>query len=190
MQKGIVNMKEKLHFKYQSIGNICKLFVTIQVEKTMDKRTISVFHKRFDNEQDELFEKMLVKLFPNGVTIGEQEINQLTNSVVEFMKNDEITKDLFVKYDKQHCKSYVYDKVNKKLYPANMGEHFMLVERICCDFFKEFEEIDLDYLKKFIKENIEIVSSFTSIETICNDAQTIANEILFDTYTMRHNETY
>lgn len=46
-------MTEKLHFKYQSIGNIVRLLITIQFEKTKTNRDIFVYHKRLDKEKDE-----------------------------------------------------------------------------------------------------------------------------------------
>ena len=174
-------MTEKLHFTYQSIGNICRLFVNIQFEKTKSKRDISVLHQRFDKESDDLFEDFACKLFPEGATIGETEINQLVEYVYRFMQTDEECKGLYAEYDKRNYGSYVYFIPDKKVYEAAFGHHTDIVKNICCDFFKGFKDIDIDYLKKFILENFEIASDFTTVERVANDARFIKECIIFAT---------
>ena len=169
---------EVLHFSYQSIGNICKLLVTILFEKQKTEREISVFHQRFDSyKADELFEQFLTELYPEGVTVGEQEINRLVEYVAHFMEKDERCKDLFVEYDKAICDSYVYFIPDKIVIPAPMGSHCEIVQNLCIDYFKGFKTIEFDYLKKFLRENFEIKSRFTDIDTVVADARRIKSMI-------------
>ena len=168
-------MSERLHFKYQSIGNIVRLLITIQFEKTRPDRDIFVYHRRLDKEKDNFFENCLLELYPNGVTIGENEINQLIQWTDNFLLKDKEAKHLYTEWDKQHLTSYVYFKIDDKVYPAYYLSHFGIVKDICCDYFKGFEKIDIDYLQRFILENFEIASDFTSPASVANDARYIAN---------------
>lgn len=168
-------MSEKLHFKYQSIGNIVRLLITIQIEKTKTDRDRFVYHKRLDKEKDDFFENFLLELYPNGVTIGENEINQLIEFTIDFLSKDKESKHWYVEWDKSHLTSYVYFKIDDKVYSADYLSHFGIVKDICCDYFKGFEKIDIDYLQKFILENFEILSDFTSPASVANDARYIAN---------------
>lgn len=167
-------MSEKLYFKYQSIGNIVRLLITIQFEKIKIKRDIYVFHKRFDTEKDDVFEDFLLELYPNGVTIGENEINQLVERVSNFLSKDSKSQHWYVKWDKEHITSYVYFKIDNKVYPAHYLSHFGIVKDICCDYFKGFDNIDVNYLRQFILENFEIASDFTSPVSVAQDAEYIA----------------
>lgn len=174
-------MSEYLNFTYKSIGNFCHLLLNIQYEKTHTPREIAVFHQRFDNDEtDDLIEEILVKLFPNGANIGEKELMQLTSYFEIFMAKDKKTQDLFVQYDKRSYGSYVYFKPDNIVVYAPMGQHNEIVQNICLDFFKDFQSVDVEYLKKFLKENFEIASDFTSIENVVADARRI--KALIDKY--------
>ena len=165
-------MSKKISFTYKSIGNLCHLLLNIQYEKTHSPREITVFHQRFDNDKtDNLIEEILIKLFPNGVTIGEKEIIQLTSYIENFMLQDKATQDLFVKYDKRCYPHYVYFKPDNIVYECGFAEHSEKVRNICCDFFKGFtnEDLNCEYIKTFIKENFEIKSDNSTIEQIAND---------------------
>ena len=171
------SQKETLHFSYSSIGNIVRLLVTIQFENNNTHRDVSVFHARFQNEPDEIFEEFITKLYPEGCTLGKNEIDAITKYVYSFMQKDDKSRDLYIKHDKQHYKSYIYFKPDKDLRYAETGQHSAIVQAICCDYFKSCEDINVDYLKQFIRRNFEIKSDFTTIENICNDAAYILNEI-------------
>lgn len=173
--------KKTLHFSYESIGNFVRLLITIRFENIYNPRDITVFHQRFRDEPDELFEKFLIELYPNGCTVGENEINNLTSHIHSFLQKDETAKDLYATYDKRKYESYVYFKPDKAVHYAEFGNHSNLVTQICCDYFKDFapDEIKLDYLKKFILENFEIKSDNTTVERVSNDAAYICREILF-----------
>lgn len=168
---------EQLHFSYSSIGNLAKLLVSIQWEKTKSVRDINVFHQRFDRERDELFEEFLYKLYPDGATIGEEEIKALVNYIADFMRTDPQSIDLYVAWDKRHWSSWVYFKQKNKVYNANMGCHTDIVRNICIEFFKGCYDIDSSYLKQFILDNFEIKSDFTTVEIVAGNASYIAEHI-------------
>lgn len=165
-------MKETVHFSYKSIGNFCRLLVTILYEKSHTPREISVFHQRFNrNECDELIEQFLYELFPNGATIDEKELIQLVSYIERFMTKDKETQDLFVSYDKAHYRYYVYFKPDNIVYECNFAQHATTIRDICIDYFKGFtlDELDPKYVRKFIIENFEIKSNNSTIEQIAND---------------------
>lgn len=68
----------------------------------------------------------------------------------------------------------------EKLLEAKTGHHSEIVRNICCDFFKDFDEVDKDYLKKFILENFQIKSDFTTLEKVANDVEYIEDCIKFN----------
>lgn len=172
-------MRKYVNFTYKSIGNICHLLLDIQYEKTHTPREISVFHQRFDNDEtDNLIEEILVKLFPNGANIGEKELIQLTSYIENFMLKDKETQDLFVEYDKRQYPYYVYFKPDNIVYECKFAGHSKIVTEICCNFFKDFDDIDPQYIKKFILENFEISSDNSTVESISNDYNYITKQIL------------
>ena len=172
---------KKVSFKYKSIGNFCRLLLTIMYEKSHTPREITVFHQRFDrDESDELIEKFLNELFPCGANIAEAELNSLMSHVERFMLKDKETQDLFVKYDKAKFPYYVYFKPDNIVYECDFAQHSTMVRDICCEFFKGFseEELSAEYLKRFINENFEIKSNNSTIEQIANDNFYIARCII------------
>jgi len=171
---------ETLHFQYESIGNLVRLLVTIQFENNESERDVFVFHERFRNEPDELFEKFLTDLYPSGGTVGEDKINGLVSYIRDFIQKDDASRDYYVKYDKHLYNSYVYFKPDKTVQYVEFGGHANCVTQICCDFFKDFSknDLDLDYLRRFILDNFEIKSDNTTIERVSEDAPYIAREIL------------
>ena len=172
-------MSEYLTFTYKSIGNFCHLLLNVQYEKTHTSREIAVFHQRFDNDKtDSLIEEILIKLYPEGVIIGEKELVQLTSYIENFMIKDKETQDLFVEYDKRHYVSYVYFKPDNKVVPVEFGKHTETVKNICLDYFKDFQSVDIDFLEKFLKENFEVSSDFTTIDDVIADVRYIALEIV------------
>lgn len=171
---------KKLHFQCKSIGSLLRLCVTIKFENDKTERDAVVFHQRFRDEPNKLFERFLADLYPNGCTIGETEINNLVAYICDFMQKDDAAQDCYVQYDKHTYDSYVYFKPDKIVYPARFGEHANLITKICCDFFEDFSKSDLDpdYLRRFILDNFEIKSDNTTIEQMSKDAAYIVREIL------------
>lgn len=174
-------MMAQMHFSYKSIGNLCRLLATIQYEKSHTPREITVFHQRFDRDEcDDLIEQFLCELFPDGVTVGVKEITQLISHIERFMAKDKETQDLFVAYDKHCYPFYVYFKPDNIVYECDFAHHSTKVRDICCDYFKGFteEELDPEYLRKFITENFEIKSNNSTIEQIANDNLYIARCVI------------
>ena len=171
-------MAKKLHFKYQSIGNLCRLLATIQFEKMASKRDISIWHQRFDREEcDALFEKFLGDIYPEGANIGEKEINNLVSYAEHFLEKDKEAQNIAVQCDKFKNSYWVYFKIDNKVFPCDFCQHSKTITQICKDYFKGFEHIDLEELQKFIIENFEIKSKNSTVESIAKDAQYIALEI-------------
>lgn len=171
----------EIGFKYKSIGNFCRLLATIQYEKSHTPREITVFHQRFDRDEcDELIEQFLVELFPNGATIGENELIKLNSYIENFMLKDKETQDLFVNYDKKQYCSYVYFIPDNVVYKCGFAEHAKTVNQICCDYFKGFSENEIDpqYIERFIKDNFEIKSDNSTIEQIAKDYMYISRCII------------
>ena len=172
-------MAEKLHFKYQSIGNLCRLLATIIYEKTRNSRDITIWHMRFDRiECDALFEKFLGELFPEGTTIGEEQINKLVLHAEKFLNTDKEAQEIAVDYDKKANNYWVYFKIDNKVFPCDFCQHRKTITQICKDYFKDFEVIDLEELQKFIIDNFEIQSNNSTVESIAKDARYIALEIV------------
>ena len=169
---------EKLHFTYSSIENIVRLLITVRFENSKDAKDITIFHQRFDNEPDETFRGFLEEVFPNGGELGTDEIDNLVEYIYAYMQREDKCRDLYVEYDKRRYSSYVYFIPDKDLRYADTGRHAGIVQAICCDYFKGFDdEIDLSYLKRFISENFEIKSDFSTLERILLDAEYIKDQI-------------
>lgn len=181
-------MNKALHFTYESIGNITKLFTSIRFEKLKSQREVAVFHQRFDNEDDSFFEEILKKLFPEGKTITPEDIDLVVEYISSFMDRDERCKELYAEYDKFYYKSYVYFKIDKKVYPAEFGNHMKIVELILMDYFKGFNDVSAEYLKKFVRENFEISSDNTTLERAANDAGYLQGIIAFNNAKERKNK--
>lgn len=174
--------KEYISFRYESVENLVRLLVTIQYEKTHNSREIELFHKRFDKEPDDIFGEFLVKLYPQGANIGEKEINALVNHIDYFMDTDEEAKDLEIQQQLKYLSSYVYFKIDKKIYTCSFASHQQTIRDICVDYFKGFDMHDLsvEKVKRFILNNFLVRSSFSTVETIADDAYFIYNCIMFD----------
>ena len=169
-------MTEQLHFRYKSIGNFSKLLATILYEKSHSDMEIGIWHERFDNdESDELFESFLVEMFPEGKTLEEKDIEALMNRAHRFLQKDKQAQDIRNIYIKARNTYWVYFKPDNIVYPCKFANHSKKIGEICADFFKDFEEeIDIEYLRKFILENFEIRSDNSTIQHIARDARFIA----------------
>ena len=175
-------MAEKLHFSYQSPENLVRLLCEIVYEKAHSSQEIAIYHERFDGETDEFFAEMLTKLFPEGATIGEKEINQCVEWIDNFLSTDGQTKDIKVRYDMVEYDSYVYFDIDKKVYPCDHTSHLNMVRKICVDYFKGFDESDISIEKvaEFIKTHIVVKSRFSDADMIAKDAAYICRCILMD----------
>ena len=170
-------MTEQLNFTYTDIGAMLRILVSIRFEMRHEKRDVVVFHECFDRKHDSCFEDAAAKLFPNSCTLGEKEIDKITDYIYDFMQHNNDCKSEYVKYDKSHDKSWVYFRPDNKLIHAGQGEHAGIISDICMDYFRDFDRINADYLKKFIRDNFEIRSDCSTIEKISEDAPFIAELI-------------
>ncbi len=173
-------MTKKLYFRYKSIANLARLMVTIRFESNNPPRDVTVYHQRFDNEPDDIYQTFLETLFPEGGTIGEQQIDALMNYIRHFMETDEKSLDLYVDYDKRQFRSYVYFKPDRKVIHAPFGDHNKIVTDICYDYFKDFDEKSLtsEYLRRFVLENFEIKSDNSTIESVANGIANDSNYLI------------
>lgn len=173
-------MTKQLKFSYRSIGNFSKLLSTILYEKEHTPKEITLWHQRFDSDEgDDLFEGFLEELFPEGGKLEENELILLMNRAERFLLKDPIAIEQRAAYEKREYKSWVYFKVDKKVYPCGYAKHQATVRAVCMDYFKDVDEVDVDYVRKFILENFEICSDNSTIDKIANDSLYIYHSIIF-----------
>lgn len=174
-------MERTVNFAYKSIGNFVKLLATIRYENSHKGHDVAIWHERFDDDaNDELFERFLVELFPEGKTINPEDIDAVIHKAERFLETDEQAQNIRNKYTKLKSPYWVYFKPTNTVYPCNFADHSKVIQQICSDFFKGFDDIDVDYLKNFIQSNFEIRSSMSTVGKIANDAKFIRMAILFD----------
>lgn len=175
-------MAETLHFRYQSPENLVRLLCEVVYEKKHTPREIAIYHERFDGETDEFFAKMLVKLFPEGATVGEKEINQCVEWIDNFLEKDGQAQDIRVKYDMATLSSYVYFDIDKVVYPCEHTSHQQMVKKICVDYFRGFDssELSVEQVADFIETHFVVESPFSSAKTIARDARYILDCIIFE----------
>ena len=173
---------ETVHFRYQSPENLVRLLCEIVYEKKHTSREIAIYHERFKGESDEFFAEMLVKLFPAGATIGEDEINQCVGWIDNFLEKDEQAKDIRAKYDMSEYSSYVYFNIDKKVYPCDHTSHAMTVKNICVGYFKGFDKSDItpEKVADFIRNHFVVKSRFSTAGSIANDSTYICRSILMN----------
>ena len=93
---------EKLHFKVSSPESFIKLACTILFERKEEllEDYGSTWHDVFDGDAgDQHFQRFMEDLFPNGCTVGESELNLITNRAVHFLKTDEACLDIKANHD-------------------------------------------------------------------------------------------
>lgn len=174
-------MERLVHFRYESIGNFAKLLTTIRFEKTHSAEDISIWHERFDSsEGDDLFESFLVELFPEGKTIDIEDIETIMAHAKRFLEKDDKARKIRNGHIKMKNTFWVYFKPDDVVYPCRYAEHAELIRKICIDFFKDFDDLDVDYLKRFILNNFELASSMSTIEKIAKDSPYILDAIFLD----------
>ena len=169
---------ETLNFSYESVGNFIRLLSTINFENTHDSEDIAIWHERFDNdESDDLFESFLEKLFPEGKTIEAEDVETIMNYAEHFLETDIEARRMRANYRKITYGSYVYFKPDINVIYAEVGKHADIVQRICIDYFKDFDHdysISPEMVKKFILNYFEVKSDNSTLEKIANDCDYIA----------------
>ena len=172
-------MAEKMSFKVKSPENMMKLLCTIRYERIGTPRMISAWHHRFDpDEADDLFYDFAAKLYPQGGMIAEDQIEEITKVARHFLDTDDRTKEYLVEYDWHNMESCVVFLIDKKITYAPFGNHAKIIQNICLDYFKDFEEeVSESTIRKFILDNFRIKSSNSSLDIIANDADYLASLI-------------
>ena len=116
---------EKLHFKVESPANFVKLACTILFERKEELLDDygSTWHDVFDGEAgNQHFQRFMEELFPDGCTIGERELNQLTDKAIQFLKTDAFCLDIKAGHDKSRSAFWVYFIPEHKVYPCQFAQ--------------------------------------------------------------------
>ena len=174
---------ERLHFKVESPANFVKLACTILFERKEEllEDYGSTWHDAFDGEAgDQHFQRFMEELFPDGCTIGEQELNQLTDRAIQFLKTDTICLDIKAGHDKARFTFWVYFIPEHKVYPCQFAQHEETVMDILVDFFGvNVLKYSVDALQKFILGAFQIQSTNTSVRSIAADAEFIQRTVYY-----------
>lgn len=160
-----------------SSGHLLQTLIAIRFESVYPIRDITVFHKRFNNEPDATFVKFAAIACPDEIAPDAKTIAKLTEYIRKYMQNDPLSTELYIEYDKQSLYSWVYCKPLKEIRSAGIGEHEKIIIDMCTRYFKGVRTIDRNYLKRFILQNFEIQSDYSSLNIICKDINYIADTI-------------
>lgn len=170
-------MTETVHFRVKSPENFARLCITIMYEKRTlisdeDKIIFDAWYEIFNRGDDAACDKlvydMLAKIMPCGGTIGQQQLEQLLNATIEYVKHEckeQIAKSSFARYD-----SAVYSKYNNETRYVTFAEHMNTIYEMCKEFFDDdLDEYSRTTIKNFIIQNFEVKGSQLSLEGIAND---------------------
>lgn len=172
---------ERLHFKVESPANFVKLACTILFERKEEllEDYGSTWHDVFDGGAgDQHFQRFMEDLFPNGCTIGESELNLITNRAVHFLKTDAVCLDIKANHDKARFTYWVYFAPEHKVYACSFARHEETIIEILTAFFgKSIAGYSLDTLKRFILRSFEIRSDNSSVRSIAEDVDFIQRAV-------------
>lgn len=172
---------EPLHFKVESPANFVKLVCTILFERKEEllEDYGSTWHDVFDGDAgDQHFQRFMEDLFPNGCTIGESELNLITNRAVHFLKTDAVCLDIKANHDKARFTYWVYFAPEHKVYACSFARHEETIIEILTAFFgKSIAGYSLDTLKRFILRSFEIRSDNSSVRSIAEDVDFIQRAV-------------
>lgn len=171
---------EQLHFKVESPANFVKLACTILFEKGEKLKELGyVWREVFNGSKGEqLFQNFMEELFPEGCTIGESELVQITNKAIRFLETDISCLDIKANYDKTRFSYYVYFAPMHKVFECGFAQHEDTVIRILQDFFgKSIIDYDTEKLKRFITNSFEIRSDNTTVSSIVKDVDYIQRSV-------------
>lgn len=174
---------EKLHFKVESPANFVKLACTILFERKEELLDDygSTWHDVFDGEAgNQHFQRFMEELFPDGCTIGERELNQLTDKAIQFLKTDVFCLDIKAGHDKLRSAFWVYFIPEHKVYPCQFAQHEETVIDILVDFFGvNVQKYSIEALQRFILGAFQIQSTNTSVRSIAADAEFIRRTVYY-----------
>lgn len=171
---------KKLHFRVESPANFVNLACTILFERSEKLKELGYVWREVygGSEGDLFFQRFMEELFPEGCTIGEQELIQLTNKAVRFLETDVSCLDIKANYDKTRFGYYVYFAPMHKVFECGFCQHEDTVIKILADFFgKSIIDYDTEKLRRFITNSFEIRSDNSTVSSIANDADFIQRSV-------------
>lgn len=159
------------HFSYRSIGNICRLLLTIQFEKSEYYEQYAMsWSTIFDTESGEtIIENLLEALYPQGCKIGASEICKLLDACINYLRDSKETavRNAVNEDIKRRCGYWVYSKYNNTVYPCSFGEHTITIGKIVSEFYgTTFSEMSDEQIEKFILSNFTIRSDNLTVGMI------------------------
>ena len=160
---------ERLHFMVESPANFVRLACTILFEKREAmSEWAATWHDVFDCANGEqLFLQFMEELFPDGCTIGEKELKQITDRAVRYLQTETRCLDLKAGHDKSRFTYWVSFIPEHKVYGCEFARHEETIIEILTAFFgKSIAGYSLDTLKHFILRSFEIRSDNSSVRSI------------------------
>lgn len=173
---------ERLHFMVESPANFVRLACTILFEKKEAMAEwAATWHDVFDCANGEqLFLQFMEELFPDGCTIGEKELKQITDRAVRYLQTETRCLDLKAGHDKSRFTYWVSFIPEHKVYGCEFARHEETIIEILTAFFgKSIAGYSLDALKRFILRSFEIRSDNSSVRSIAEDADYIQQVAYF-----------
>ena len=155
---------ERLHFMVESPANFVRLACTILFEKREAmSEWAATWHDVFDCANGEqLFLQFMEELFPDGCTIGEKELKQITDRAVRYLQTETRCLDLKA----------------GQVYGCEFARHEETIIEILTAFFgKSIAGYSLDTLKHFILRSFEIRSDNSSVRSIAEDVDFIQRAV-------------
>ena len=172
---------ERLHFMVESPANFVRLACTILFEKREAmSEWAATWHDVFDCANGEqLFLQFMEELFPDGCTIGEKELKQITDRAVRYLQTETRCLDLKAGHDKSRFTYWVSFIPEHKVYGCEFARHEETIIEILTAFFgKSIAGYSLDTLKHFILRSFEIRSDNSSVRSIAEDVDFIHGRYL------------
>ena len=173
---------ERLHFMVESPANFVRLACTILFEKKEAMAEwAATWHDVFDCANGEqLFLQFMEELFPDGCTIGEKELKQITDRAVHYLQTETRCLDLKAGHDKSRFTYWVSFTPEHKVYGCEFARHEETIIDILTTFFgKSIWDYSLCALKQFILNSFEIKSDNSSVRSIAEDAEFIQQTAYF-----------
>nr|DAK79786.1 MAG TPA: hypothetical protein [Caudoviricetes sp.] len=171
---------ERLHFMVESPANFVRLACTILFEKKEAMAEwAATWHDVFDCANGEqLFLQFMEELFPDGCTIGEKELKQITDRAVRYLQTETRCLDLKAGHDKSRFTYWVSFTPEHKVYGCEFARHEETIIEILTAFFgKSIAGYSLDTLKRFILRSFEIRSDNSSVRSIAEDVDFIQRAV-------------
>ena len=173
-------MTERLHFRVESPANFVRLGCTILFEKRkIMAEWATTWHDVFDcTNGEQLFLQFMEELFPDGCTIGEKELNQITDRAIRYLQTETRCRDMKADHDKSRFTYWVSFIPEHKVYECEFARHEETIIEILTTFFgKSIAGYSLDTLKRFILRSFEIHSDNSSVRSIAEDVDFIQRAV-------------